>query len=325
MPPPSALDQAATRFRILPEPPPDGEGGLVLDRATGLVWTRSANPLGYPLPWAEALETVAAWNREGLLGHADWRMPNRRELRSLIDHSRRQPALPPGHPFRDVFSGWVWTSTSKAGQEAYAWNAHLEGGRMFYSRKDEFRLLWPVRGPAPGQARRLARTGQTACFDALGREIPCAGTGQDGALQLGVPWPEPRFRRTEQGILDRLTGLVWLAPEHLAGGALTWDRALELASSRGAGWRLPDIDELEGLVDAGRADPAWPEELALLLGNAPPARAEGLWSATSSGFDPAWAFVLYVQKGAVGVGFKQGAEFLAWPVRGPENPAVYGS
>jgi hypothetical protein len=202
---------------------------------------------------------------------------------------------------------------------------------MFYSRKDEFRLLWPVRGPVPGQAARLARTGQSGCYDALGRAVDCAGTGQDGELRLGAPWPEPRFRREGAGIRDLLTGLLWLVPEQLAperliGEPLTWDRALELASSHGPGWRLPSIDELEGLVDAGRADPAWPEELARLLagspGEAPPLRAEGLWSATTSGFDPAWAFVLYARKGAVGVGFKQGAEFLAWPVRGPVSPPV---
>lgn len=282
---------------------------LVQDTATGLIWPRSANLLGYPLSWAEALSAVAGLNREGFLGCADWRMPNRVELRSLIDHGRRQPALPDSHPFLHVFLGWYWTSTTKAGLPAYAWNVHLEGGRMFYSRKDEFRLLWPVRGCGAA----LPRTGQTECFDASGAGISCLGSGQDGELRMGAPWPLPRFERRAGEVLDRLTGLVWAEPVRIVPGPLSWDEALAAVRKAGGqgGWRLPSILELESLVDAGHADPALPPELAGQAGMA----AEGLWSSTSSGFDPAWAFVLYVQKGAVGVGFKAGREFSAWPVR----------
>lgn len=295
---------------------------LVQDTSTGLVWPRSANPLGYPVRWAEALATVADLNHARFLGHDDWRMPNRVELRSLIDHAQRQPALPAGHPFRDVFLGWCWTSTTKAGQSAYAWNVHLEGGRMFYSRKDEFRLLWPVRG----QSGVLPRTGQNTCFDAAGAELSCVGDalgggqadslayGQDGAQRRGVPWPEPRFEETASGVLDRLTGLVWAQPQRLPSGLCDCAQALELAagwSGGGTGWRLPEITELESLLDADRANPALP----LGLANGQGVTTEGFWSATVSGFDAAWAFVLYVQKGAVGVGFKAGKEFAVWPVR----------
>lgn len=280
---------------------------VVEDSATGLLWTRSANALGAPLGWAEAFAAVAELNRQNFLGFSDWRMPNRAELRSLVDHGRKQPALPAGHLFREVFLGWYWTSTSKAGQESYAWNLHLEGGRLFYSRKDEFRLLWPVRG----QGATLPRTGQLDCFDASGARLACAGTGQDGELRLGAPWPEPRFLAVEEGLLDRLSGLVWAAPAQLPPGPLDWQGARGAAAALGPGWRLPQITELEGLVDAGQANPALPQGLA---GRALVA-AEGFWSATTSGFDAAWAFVLYMQKGAVGVGFKAGREFFAWPVR----------
>lgn len=114
-------------------------------------------------------------------------------------------------------------------------------------------------------------------------------------------------------MLDRLTGLAWLHPARLSAQLLDWQGAQDFAAAQGAGWRLPEIRELEALVDAGRANPALPDELAGLAQVA----AEGFWSATQSGFDPAWAFVLYVQKGAVGVGFKAGREFPVWPVRGP--------
>lgn len=298
--PPESTD--ALRFHII-------DDGLVHDAATGLFWPRSANLLGYPLPWAEALTAVADLNAQRFLGRADWRMPNRRELRSLVDHGRKMPALPAGHPFRDVFLGWFWSSTTKAGRTAYAWNTHLEGGRTFFSRKDEYRLLWPV----AGESAVLPRTGQTVCSDGNGGEIACAGSGQDGELRMGVPWPEPRFVALDEGVAarDELTGLEWTRP---GDAMLTWEAAMGLGGRDG--WRLPDIDELESLTDAARADPALPDALAKALGRDPALDwPEGFWSATTSGFDPAWAFVLYVGKGAVGVGYKPGAEFAAWLVR----------
>jgi len=325
------LSVAPDRFRLLGD-------DLAEDTATGLVWPRSANLLGYPLPWEEALAAVAGLNRQTFLGHADWRMPNRRELRSLIDHGERQPALPKGHPFRDVFLGWYWSATSKAGQTAYAWNTHLEGGRTFYSRKDEFRLLWPVRGAS----RILPRTGQTRCHGADGRELACPGTGQDGETRTGAPWPEPRFAPTPGGVLDRLTGLEWTEPASTAPGEpLDWNGAMREGASHGAGWHLPDINELESLVDADRADPALPDAFAQALphaskigaskastgdartastddvdtGDADNGWPEGLWSSTTSGFDQGWAFVLYPRKGAVGVGFKPNREFSVWLAR----------
>ena len=42
----------------------------------------------------------------------------------------------------------------------------------------------------------------------------------------------------------------------------------------------------------------------------------GLWSGTTSGYDPAWAWVLYVGKGAVGVGHKPGRHFQFLLTRG---------
>jgi len=55
----------------------------------------------------------------------------------------------------------------------------------------------------------LPKTGQTICYDTSGNVISCAGTGQDGEIQAGVAWPEPRFADNGDGtITDNLTGLM---------------------------------------------------------------------------------------------------------------------
>ena len=56
----------------------------------------------------------------------------------------------------------------------------------------------------------LPRTGQTTCWDNSGNQIPCAGTGQDGEIKAGEPWPEPRFTDNgDETMTDNLTGLMW--------------------------------------------------------------------------------------------------------------------
>ncbi len=77
-----------------------------IDRLTGLEWWRDADASEFPLNWREALDFVARANRMAWGGHSDWLLPNRRELRSLIDHGRRCPALPEALPARGVFQSW---------------------------------------------------------------------------------------------------------------------------------------------------------------------------------------------------------------------------
>lgn len=169
------------------------QGETVGDQATGLVWSRSANPAGWPLFWDEARDYVAGLNRQAHLGFADWRLPNRRELFSLMDHAQARPALPPHHPFLQVESAWYWSATPYAANDAYAWYLHTEGGRMFFGDKGRSYYLWPVRGASP----RLPVTGgpeppsgrpwppkppSAACGPSIGR-APAAGSTPPG------PWP----------------------------------------------------------------------------------------------------------------------------------------
>ncbi len=286
---------------------------LVRDRATDLIWARNSCPSEYPLTWQEALEFVEQMNRETRYGRSDWRMPNRRELRSLIDHSARKPALTPDHPFQNVFLGWYWTSTTAAIATRYAWYVHLEGGRMFYGNKDGYYWLWPV----CGRSDILASTGADQCYDERGSKISCAESRQDASLLMGAAWPRPRFTPSEFGIFDELTGLIWHAHASLGKHNTTWIDALTTVGSYaqeiGLPWRLPTINELESLVDASSHSPALPAERPFFD------IQQSYWSSTTSGFEADWAYVLYLVKGAVGVGYKKNSDFALWPVLSMET------
>jgi Protein of unknown function (DUF1566) len=75
----------------------DNHNGTVTDNLTGLIWLRQANCFG-AVPWGQAL-TAANSLASGQCGltdgshPGDWRLPNVRELHSLIDFGFFDPAL----------------------------------------------------------------------------------------------------------------------------------------------------------------------------------------------------------------------------------------
>ena len=60
--------------------------GTVTDAATGIMWTQSDSAVG--MDWGKALAWVQKKNAEKYLGHADWRLPDIKELQSIVDYSR---------------------------------------------------------------------------------------------------------------------------------------------------------------------------------------------------------------------------------------------
>ncbi len=158
----------------------------------------------------------------------------------------------------------------------------------------------------------IPKTGQTAIY----------GTGDDGALQKGVAWPNPRFTDNGTGtVSDNLTGLIWLKNANCF-GAQVWPTALSDANALASGacglsdgsaagdWRLPDVNELDSLIDASQFNPALP------AGN-PFTNVQSLnyWSSTTYALDTRYAWDVNMDGGYVSNGRKIDS-FYVWPVRG---------
>ena len=185
-------------------------------------------------------------------------------------------------------------------------------------------------------------------YNLIGLRAPVPKTGQtvstlptdDGDLQKGVAWPNPRFTNNNNGtVTDNLTGLIWLKNANCtdtvggvikSSGALTWANALTWSSSLAAGncgltdgsvagaWRLPNARELQSLVDYGFWSPAVPNTAGTGKWTAGDpfdnVQVDAHWSSSTAANNAGYAWYVILYTGTVNNDNKTNAAFV-WPVR----------
>ena len=302
----------------------DNGDGTVTDNCTGLMWQKDTGNDGAVLGWCSALSYCE--NLE-FAGHDDWRLPNVRELHSIVDYGRR--VGPSIDPVFDAVSSGFWSSTSVVHTSGDARIVFFDGGgvglniksfgqqyvravrsgALTTSRPDcQFDLAKTQADLAAAQAelasmqaeltvaleeldtaraerdeclngscpplRMLPDTGQTNCFELRGQfgedvvVIPCTSdtcAGQDGRYATGC-FPEGRFVDNGDGtVTDNCTGLMWQQDTADSNGdgeadtrswcdAMAYCENLEFAGHDD--WRLPNVRELQSIVDYGRSGPS---------------------------------------------------------------------
>jgi hypothetical protein len=137
----------------------DNEDGTVTDNLTGLIWLKNASCNSFfsgdttgqnDRSWSDALTAVNSLANgycgltDGSLA-GDWRLPNVRELHSLIDFGQTDPALPNGHPFNNVQTTYYWSSTSDVMFPSRAWCVQFLNGHVLYQDKSDSYYVHPVR------------------------------------------------------------------------------------------------------------------------------------------------------------------------------------
>jgi hypothetical protein len=120
----------------------DAAKGVVIDTVTGLMWQEPAPRDLYS--WAEAMcycaslgsSTGAGSGSVGYAGYADWRLPTRIELVSLVDYTVTSGgAMVNAAAFPSTASapgGTYWTSSLRAGG-GFAWWVDFSEGLSQYS------------------------------------------------------------------------------------------------------------------------------------------------------------------------------------------------
>jgi hypothetical protein len=116
--------------------------GTVTDTTTGLMWQQADD--GIARTWEQAL---AHCEGSTLANRTDWRLPNVRELASIVDDSHSGPTIDPAFSCR---SDYYWSGSTYAYNPAGAWSVYFNFGYVDWRLKSVSNYVRCVRARSSG-------------------------------------------------------------------------------------------------------------------------------------------------------------------------------
>ncbi len=104
----------------------DNADGTITDEATGLMWEQGDSSAG--MNWEDALAWVELMNNQDYLGYNDWRLPNAKELQSIVDYTR-SPDTSASAAIDPVFNATQITNVAGQADYPFYWTGttHIRG------------------------------------------------------------------------------------------------------------------------------------------------------------------------------------------------------
>ncbi len=275
----------------------DNSDGTITDKLTGLMWDRTGDRFSQST-WAKAFTNVSSLT---LAGYGDWRLPDRKELRSLVNYEESDQATWLNNQgFSNLQADFYWSSTTYRPSTGAAWLVAMDKGTVGFSGKTTGYYVLAVRSGQTGGDISLPKTGQTTLYV----------TGDDGDLQRGVSWPDPRFTDNSDGtITDKLTGLMWDRTGNRFGQNTwveTFNNVSGLPLAGYSDWRMPNVTELESLINAEKADQAaWLNNQGFSN-----LQADIYWSSTTYGQSTLNAWYVHMSSGSIPYNTKSGSSYV---------------
>ncbi len=197
------------------------EWAMVRDDVTGLIWEVKTDD-GFihdkddTYTWLDAQNTfIAQLNRDRFGGHSDWRLPTIKELYNIAHKGKDYSPVINTAYFPNTMSTAYWSSTARANSTDSVWIVHFSNGSLHYM--------------------------DTGDIHGHSYNVRAVRGGQNNSILVD---------NGDDTVTDTATGLMWQQTE---AGAMNWEDALaycenlELAGY--TDWRLPNINELQSLVD----------------------------------------------------------------------------
>jgi len=258
--------------------------------------------------WSDALEYPVCLNAMHVDGFTDWRSPNINELSTLVNMGAADPGawIRATVPMLWIQSQKYFSSTVSNSNNSEVLAVDFTSGLVTGASPVGIGYAAAVRTDSSQKpATPPYRTGQTECFQfdlngaascPFGQENPIMSM-QDGAVQAGVPWPQPRMidysiiDPNRDVLLDATTGLSWLKSgvnqcnpwgEYVKEDGLTMAiPCLNQNSHMGiSDWRMPNISELKTINYHGPAATSGGDNYQWLYEQGFSVPPGGIWSST---------------------------------------------
>lgn len=125
----------------------DNGDGTITDNITGLMWVKDGNSVGCnngaTLNWEGALNFC---DTSTFAEYTDWRLPNVRELQSIVDYTKSGPSINTTY-FLNTKITYYWSSTTPVGFTTNAWCVAFNQGDLTSAyNKINNAYVRPVRG-----------------------------------------------------------------------------------------------------------------------------------------------------------------------------------
>lgn len=245
-PPPATTTPTSTPPTLtFPIPTPtftDNGDGTITDSITGLMWPKDGNSAGANNGNVATQQQILAFITQlnlgtGFAGHTDWRLPNYKELSSIIDYNKSAPTI--YSEFVNIKANKYWTSSNSTVRAGLyrGWHvdfATAETGQTNYTdvASSAYYLL-AVRGPQ--SASTLQETGLLSDTTGCALGFQNNGTTTKTDLCTGLMWT------------NTLTGVGFIDPIIGREDGVNYQRAIIISGETRFGytdWRLPNVREL---------------------------------------------------------------------------------
>jgi len=207
----------------------DNGDGTITDFYTGLMWQKETDGI---MNWEDAINHCET---NDLAGYYDWRLPNRRELSSIVKFKSCEPAIDIDH-FPNTESSYYWSSTSCNYDCDSTWRINFQSGLIHYEYKTSGCYVREVRG------------GQNKYADRLYITMPSQGSSWNDKRQMPIRWET-------QGI----NGNVKISLSRHGGKEGTFDTIVASAPNTGSyDWTVTGeasvncVLKIEPLLDPGK-------------------------------------------------------------------------
>jgi hypothetical protein len=270
----------------------DNGDGTVTDPTTGLQWIRCSMGQTWDGTTCTGTASNHSWDQANVLtstvafaGQSDWRLPNIRELTTIVDRSILGPAID-RIAFPNTTSSDFWSASAYANDSSRAWHVEFGYGNAFHINKS---AAYQV---------RLVRAGQS--FGSLmGITRPTSdyvdhGNGTVTHTPTALMW-----KRCAEGQAWSGSTCTGTASAHTFAQANALTGTSTFAGQ--SDWRLPTEDELVSLVDYSIYLPTINTSIF------PATPASSFWSTSTYAYSASDAWYVYFGDGNAAAGQRSGA------------------